>query len=278
MDPYEGRTDPRCTCAGLVTFDPGCPIHSARIDLKENPMSDNKAVVLFSGGQDSTTCLMWAVDRFGRDNVFPLCVDYNQRHRQELIQAEQISDLILGRLPRTVTLEVLEQLGGAALTDPDVPVSADASGTGNVFAESHGLPSTFVPGRNMLFLTTALAYGATFGAYDVVTGVCEADAAGYPDCRGEFIQAAQRALRAALDEPFVNLHAPLLRLNKAKTFQLADELDALDIVLELTSTCYHGTRDERHSWGYGCGECPACLERAKGWLEFETRETQAIGG
>lgn len=243
-------------------------------------MSDKKAVVLFSGGQDSTTCLVWAMDRWGRENVFPVCIDYGQRHSQELIQAQQISDLILGRMPAVFTLEVLSQLGGAALTDPDVDVSADASGTGNVFAESHGLPSTFVPGRNMLFFTVALAYGATFGAYDVVTGVCEADRAGYPDCRSEFVLAAQDALRAALDEPAVGIHAPLLRLNKAKTFQLADELDALDIVLELTSTCYHGTRDEskpRHAWGYGCGECPACEERARGWLEFEARERATVG-
>lgn len=226
------------------------------------------AVVLHSGGQDSTTCLAWAIKMFGLENVFPLIIDYQQRHRIEIECAHEISTLWRTQPPRVLHLDALRDLGGAALTD-DTEVALDATGTLNVFAAEHDLPSTFVPGRNLLFFTLAAAYGATIGAYDIVTGVCEADRAGYPDCREEFVQSAQASLRLALDDDKVMIHAPLVRLSKGRTFELAAACGALDTVLEHTNTCYHGNREIRHAWGYGCGECPACEERARGWDEYQ---------
>lgn len=232
-------------------------------------MTEEKAVVLFSGGQDSTTCLVWAIDKWGPSNVFPVLFNYGQRHAVELAQAGIIlSKLLPGHEPVMLDVAALNQIGGAALTDPGVDVNVDAADTGNVYAEAHGLPSTFVPGRNMLFLTLALAYGARHGAYNLVTGVCEADEAGYPDCRKPFVEAARYALALAIDEKQVQVHAPLIKATKAETFKLAEDLGVLDLVLEETHTCYHGNRDVRLDWGYGCGECGSCVERAKGYAQF----------
>lgn len=229
-----------------------------------------RAVVLHSGGQDSSTCLAWAINHWGAENVFPLVINYGQRHKVEIEQARKVVDALLpARVARELDLGVLRELGGAALTDDDVKVSTDANGSGNVFAETHGLPSTFVPGRNALFLTTAAAYGATIGADNIVTGVCATDEAGYPDCRPEFVRSQAVTLRIALDEPFIEIHAPLIHLSKAQTFALASELDVLDLIVDVTHTCYHGDREHKHDWGYGCGECGACEERAKGWAEFD---------
>lgn len=229
---------------------------------------DGQAVVLLSGGQDSTTCLAWAAYRWGPDNLFPVSIYYGQRHKIELDCAHAVCETLGVREPRVLSLEILRDLGGAALTDERVVVDTDATGTGNVFAEEHDLPSTFVPGRNLLFFTSAIAFGARHGVYNLVTGVCEADAAGYPDCRGEFVDAAQDALRAALDESRVLIHAPLLERSKAETFLLAEELGVLDTIIEQTHTCYHGNHDTKHDWGYGCGACGACEERANGWLQY----------
>ena len=230
-------------------------------------MSD-KAIVLHSGGQDSTTCLAWAIEKFGKDNIKTVNFGYGQKHAVEMAQANIISDKLGVERPYTIVVDALAQLGGAALTNPDIPVEAEASeDSGNQWAARHGLPSTFVPGRNLLFLTLAAAYGAKFGIINLVTGVCEADDAGYPDCREQFIKSAGWALSDALDD-FIEIHAPLLTLNKARTFALAHDLGILDLVLEDTHTCYHGRRDVRHNWGYGCGECPACLERAKGYEQY----------
>ncbi len=226
------------------------------------------AIVLHSGGQDSTTCLAWAIERFGPDHLHPVSFDYGQRHSVELDQAKNICDMFGVRRPYVIDASGLKQLAGAALTNPDIDVNVDAAETGNIFAEVHGLPSTFVPGRNLLFLTFAAAYGAKFGIYDLVTGVCEADDAGYPDCRAGFISAAIVVLREALDEPLVEVHTPLLHKTKAETFALAAHLGCLEVILERTHTCYHGDRSKRHPWGYGCGECGACQERAKGWDEY----------
>lgn len=231
---------------------------------------DNKAIVIFSGGQDSTTCLMWAIEQFGEENVYPLSFFYGQRHEVELDQAQEICRLLGVRQPRFMTAVQLQSLGGAALTDKHIEPNVDATGTGNKYAEDHGLPSTFVPGRNMLFLTLATAYGAKLGVYKLVTGVCEADDAGYPDCRTSFIVAAEIALSSALDEE-VNILAPLLHRTKAETFAMANELGGLEIVLKHTHTCYRGERQLLHEWGYGCGECGACAEREKGWMEYRER-------
>lgn len=231
----------------------------------------NRAVVLHSGGQDSTTCLGWAIEEWGRDSIWTVSFDYGQRHRVETQQADVICDE-LGIPPERrarYTIEALAQLAGAALTNRDIEVNVNAQGSGNVFAEEHDLPSTFVPGRNVLFLTLALAYGAKRGIYDLVTGVCETDRAGYPDCRQEFVGAIEETLRIALDEPAVTIHAPLLQRSKAETFQLAQELGILELVLEETHTCYHGDRSHRFDWGYGCGDCGACIERRDGWESYQ---------
>ena len=235
------------------------------------PDMGTQAVVLHSGGQDSTTCLVWAIDKYGPDHVHPLIVDYGQRHAVELEQARLIVDQLLpGRKAREVQLAVLRDLGAAALTSDTIEINTDATGTGNQYAADHQLPSTFVPGRNLLFLTVAAAYGATLGAYDLITGVCAADEAGYPDCRPQFIADASLAITTALDER-VTIHTPLLYLTKADTFKLANDLGVLDLILEETHTCYRGNRSNRHPWGYGCGTCGSCQERAAGWTTFTNK-------
>lgn len=227
------------------------------------------AVVLFSGGQDSTTCLAWAMDKYGRHEVLPVCFDYGQKHHVELVQAHRITDLFGIHKPTVIKADALKQFGGAALTDVNIEVEAKASeDSGNSFAASHDLPSTFVPGRNLIFLSLAAAYGAQRGVYDLVTGVCAADESGYPDCRPEFIQSMEDTIRFALAEDTVNIEAPLLHLDKAGTFKLAEDLGVLDVIIDHTHTCYNGDRSIMHTWGAGCGECPACNERAKGYEAF----------
>lgn len=230
-------------------------------------MSDG-AVVLASGGQDSTTCLAWAIDKYGKEQIYPIAFDYGQRHKVELEQGRKICSILDVREPVLVPVPALSQFGAAALTNPSIEVEAKASEeSSNQFAWSHDLPSTFVPGRNLIFLGLAVAYGAQQGIYDLVTGVCEADAAGYPDCRASFIAAMADAASYALDDA-VNIYTPLIEINKAQTFKLAQELGVLDIILEHTHTCYEGDRSVRYEWGFGCGTCPACMERAKGYWEF----------
>lgn len=230
-----------------------------------------EVIVLHSGGQDSTTCLAWAIKGWGAENIHPVAFEYDQRHKVELEQAKAICKKMDVREPYVIPVEALAQLSQAALTNPDIAVAMDAGGGGNKFAESHGLPSTFIPGRNLLFLTLAAAYGAPKGIYRLVTGICEADATGYPDCRSTFKDAATIALSRALDDEPVTIFAPLLELSKAGTFALAEALGVLDIIIEDTHTCYQGNREIKHDWGYGCGQCPACLERAKGWATYNEK-------
>lgn len=237
----------------------------------------DKVIVLHSGGQDSTTCLAWAIQKFGKENVYPLGFFYGQRHEVELNAARDICRMLDVRQPEFMSAVQLQSLGGAALTDKKIEPSVDATGSGNKYAEDHGLPSTFVPGRNMLFLTLATAYGAKMGIYNLVIGVCEADDAGYPDCRVSFVNAAEEALTKAIDEP-VTIHAPLLTRTKGETFMLAKELGALEAVLRYSHTCYHGNHTDLHEWGYGCGECGACAERAKGWKEYQAMESGSQSG
>lgn len=226
-----------------------------------------ESIVLLSGGQDSTTCLAWAKENLGPD-VRTVAFDYGQRHRVELKQAAEISDRFGAKSFSVLNAKVLNDLGGAALTDERVQVEASASPESlNMHAHKHGLPSTFVPGRNMLFLTLAAAFGARYGCYLLVTGVCQQDRAGYPDCREEFVHAASAALSLALDET-VTILAPLLDKSKAQTWKLADDLGVLDVIVNLTHTCYHGDRSTKHAWGYGCGQCPACDERRRGFAEY----------
>ncbi len=229
-------------------------------------MSD--ALVLFSGGQDSTTCLAWALQQreqraVGFDDVAALTLEYGQRHAVELQCAEAICDR--WAVPQfRLTLPLLSDLGGGALTDHARPIEATAT---SGYQAEKGLPSTFIPGRNLLFFAGAAAFGVPRGYRRLVTGVCEADAAGYPDCRGEFVYAAEHAIQLALDAKDFSIEAPLVYRSKAQTWKLAQELGVLEDVVRMTHTCYAGDHHQLHPWGYGCGECPACQERARGYVE-----------
>ncbi|SDL93250.1 7-cyano-7-deazaguanine synthase QueC [Sediminibacillus halophilus] len=208
-------------------------------------MEKNKAVVVFSGGQDSTTCLFWAMERF--DEVEAVTFDYNQRHQEEIEVAREIAgDLDIKHT--VLDMSLLNQLAPNALTRTNIEVTEGEDG---------GLPSTFVPGRNLLFLSFAAIMAKQIGAKHVVTGVCETDFSGYPDCRDVFVKSLNVTLNLSMDEQFV-IHTPLMWLNKAETWELADQLNAFAFVREKTLTCYHGVRAD------GCGECPACKLRSAG--------------
>lgn len=222
-----------------------------------------RAVVLMSGGQDSTTCLAWALSEFER--VVALSIDYGQRHEVELACAAAICRA-WGVERHVIPVNTLTALGGAALTDESIDVEGKADiGSRALWAASRGLPSTFVPGRNLLFFTVAAAWGLPRGYNVLVTGVCEADRSGYPDCRLEFVRAASDAIQLAMDAPEFAISAPLLTRSKAETWLLAEELGVRETIVQETHTCYHGHRSPMHKWGAGCGQCPACLERAAGY-------------
>ncbi|MCG7410769.1 7-cyano-7-deazaguanine synthase QueC [Paenibacillus sp. ACRRX] len=207
-------------------------------------MKQEKAVVVFSGGQDSTTCLFWALEQF--KEVETISFDYGQRHRSELEHASRIA-AELGVPHRILDMSLLNQLAPNALTRSDMAITH----------EEGQLPSTFVEGRNMVFFTFAAIYAKQIGARHLVVGVCETDFSGYPDCRDVFVKSLDVTLNLAMEYPFV-IHTPLMWLNKADTWRLADELGALDFVREKTVTCYNGIP------GDGCGECPACKLRRSG--------------
>ena len=224
------------------------------------------ALVLFSGGQDSTTCLAWALQRFA--SVETVGFVYGQRHVAEIDARARV----LARLPcdfptwgnrlgadHVLSLDVLSQIGGSALTD-DVAIAMRAD----------GLPTTFVPGRNLMFLTAAAALGTRRGIHDLVGGMCETDYSGYPDCRNDTLQAMQQALTLGFAEEFI-IHTPLMHIDKAATWRLAEQLGGealIALILEETVTCYEGDRAHRHAWGYGCGVCPACALRAEGYRRY----------
>lgn len=211
---------------------------------------NDRALVLLSGGQDSTTCLYWAIDRFGRDQVSAISFDYGQRHRIELECARSIA-AHAGVAHVCLPIDTFTALGGDALTDPDVAVASDVD-------DSSGLPNTFVPGRNLIFITYAAAYAWQHGIDNLVTGVAQTDYSGYPDCREETIAALQTAIQLGM-ESSVTIHAPLMQLSKQQTVELARDLGCLD-AMALTHTCYNGLRPP-------CGECPACLLRARGFSQ-----------
>ncbi|HYK80679.1 MAG TPA: 7-cyano-7-deazaguanine synthase QueC [Micropepsaceae bacterium] len=225
-----------------------------------------KALVLFSGGQDSTTCLAWALREFAA--VETLGFAYGQRHRNELDARPGILERLGSEFPawretlgedHLLSLDVLSQIGGSALTD-DVEIAMRAD----------GLPTSFVPGRNLMFLTAAAALGTRRGIYDLVGGMCETDYSGYPDCRAETIEAMQKALTLGFAEEFI-VHTPLMRIDKCETWRLAEELGGAKLVrliVEDTVTCYEGDRTRRHDWGYGCGVCPACRLRSAGYARY----------
>jgi 7-cyano-7-deazaguanine synthase len=230
-----------------------------------------KALVLFSGGQDSATCLAWALDRFSA--VETIGFAYGQRHAVELeVRGAFIARLRAafpawaGRLgeDHMLDLSVIGQMGQTALT-ADVEIEMGRN----------NLPTTFVPGRNILFFTSAAAVAYRRGLRHLVGGMCETDYSGYPDCRDDTLKALQVALNLGLDSRFV-VETPLMWLDKAATWALADRLGGqrlVDLMIEHTHSCYRGDRSRRHAWGYGCGACPACELRAGGWSRFAEGRT-----
>jgi 7-cyano-7-deazaguanine synthase len=224
------------------------------------------ALVLFSAGQDSATCLAWALARFER--VETIGFDYGQRHAVELSKRPVLRSVIADLRP-----EWAARLGGDLVVDlKGYGALAESALTANRAIEmtESGLPSTFVPGRNLVFLSVAAAHAYRRGADTLIGGMCETDYSGYPDCRRDTIDAMEQALSLGLALP-LKIETPLMRLTKAQTWSLAIDLsgDALvQAILEHSHTCYEGDRSKRHAWGYGCGVCPACDLRAKGWFEF----------
>jgi 7-cyano-7-deazaguanine synthase len=221
------------------------------------------ALVLFSGGQDSTTCLAWSLARYER--VETIGFDYGQRHRVELEARERVLARLRAEFPswvarlggdRVIDLRVLGEISDTALTrDVDIEL-----------AES-GLPNTFVPGRNILFLAVAAAVAYRRGLQVLVGGMCETDYSGYPDCRDDTVKALQVALGLGLDRRLC-IETPLMWIDKAQTWQMALELGGqslVDLIVAETHTCYLGERGARHAWGYGCGDCPACGLRRRGY-------------
>lgn len=230
-------------------------------------LDQNSALVLFSGGQDSTTCLAWALDRFS--HVETISFDYRQRHVVELECQQRIRGELALRFPtwserlgedHRIDLGILGAISDTALTR-DVEIK---------ILESK-LPSTFVPGRNLLFLTFAACVAYRRGLKHIVGGMCETDYSGYPDCRDDTIKSLQATLNLGMEARFV-LHTPLMWIDKAQTWKLANDLGGvplIDLIVEHTHTCYHGDRVHRQDWGYGCGTCPACQLRADGFTKYK---------
>lgn len=215
----------------------------------------SKAVVVFSGGQDSTTCLFWALDRF--EEVEAVTFNYGQRHKLELECAAAIAR-DLGVRHHVLDMSLLNQLAPNALTRSDIPIRQ----------EEGALPTTFVDGRNLLFLSFAAVLAKQIGANHIVTGVCETDFSGYPDCRDVFIKSLNVTLNLAMDYPFV-IDTPLMWLDKAETWELADRLGAFEFVRKRTLTCYNGIIAD------GCGECPACRLRRNGLERYLAKKEAA---
>jgi len=227
----------------------------------------DSVLVLFSGGQDSTVCLAWALERFAR--VETIGFDYGQRHAVELEVRPRIRERLAALSPhwrtrlgadRVVRLDALAAISETALT-------RDAA----IEIAETGLPTTFVPGRNLIFLSFAGTLAYRRGIRHLVAGMCETDFSGYPDCRDDTVKAMQVALTLGMDRSFA-IHTPLMWIDKAETFALGLEIggDALiEVLLTETHTCYLGDRAHRHAWGFGCGECPACRLRAAGYAKWK---------
>lgn len=237
--------------------------------MSSSAESAQRALVLFSGGQDSTTCLAWALERFA--HVETVGFDYGQRHRVEMdVRLETLRELRAGfpqwavRLgdDHVVDLAVLGQISDTSLTR-DVAIAY----------EKNGLPNTFVPGRNLLFLTFAATIAYRRGLNVLVGGMCETDFSGYPDCRDNTMKAMQIALSLGLDQK-LRVETPLMWIDKSETWALSQSLGGATLtklIVEHTHTCYHGVRDTLHAWGYGCGECPACALRKTGFENWAAR-------
>ncbi len=211
----------------------------------------SKAIVVFSGGQDSTTCLIQALTQY--DEVHAITFDYGQRHREEIDIAQALAKKLKVASHKVMDVSLLNELAISSLTRDAIPVSHELM--------DNGLPSTFVPGRNILFLTLAGIYAYQLGCDAIITGVCETDFSGYPDCRNDFVKSMQQALELGMDKP-LNIVTPLMWLNKAETWALADKYHSLTLVKDDTLTCYNGIK------GSGCGDCPACLLRQRGLEDY----------
>jgi 7-cyano-7-deazaguanine synthase len=229
-------------------------------------LNSDTALILFSGGQDSTVCLAWALERFAR--VETIGFDYGQRHAVELSLRPRIRESLAALRPawrarlgedHMVKLDALAAMSDTALTrETAIEIAAD------------GLPTTFVPGRNLIFFCFAGALAYRRGARHLVAGMCETDYSGYPDCREETVKAMQAALDLGLGKA-IAIHTPLMWIDKAATFAMAEEIGGkalFDLIVEHTHSCYLGDRSHRHDWGYGCGECPACELRSLGFAKY----------
>jgi 7-cyano-7-deazaguanine synthase len=231
-----------------------------------DPIDPRTALVLFSGGQDSTVCLAWALARYAR--VETIGFDYGQRHRVELQCRGTVREAIAQAFPawgarlgedHLLDLGLLGQISQTALTEERA-----------IEMQANGLPNTFVPGRNLLFLNLAAVVAYRRGASVLVGGMCETDYSGYPDCRDNTLKALQVALSLGLDAP-MTVETPLMFIDKAQTWALSEQLGGTalqDIIREHTHTCYLGDRQQRHEWGYGCGTCPACELRQQGFARY----------
>jgi len=231
---------------------------------------DKKAIVLYSGGQDSTVCLVWALGQF--DRVETIGFDYGQRHRIELETRLDLLSELKRAFPQltqglgddhVLDVSILGQISETSLTR-EVQIEADET----------GLPSTFVPARNLVFLTMDSAVAWRRGANILVGGMCETDFSGYPDCRRDTLDAQAKALSLGLDRNMA-IETPLMYVDKAATWAMAYEQggqEMIDLIVEHSHTCYLGDRSQRHEWGYGCGECPACDLRARGWAKWQLQK------
>ncbi|MEG2802840.1 7-cyano-7-deazaguanine synthase QueC [Stenotrophomonas sp.] len=229
-------------------------------------IDQRSALVVFSGGQDSATCLAWALDRF--DHVETLGFHYGQVHDIEMSVREGVREAI-----RNIRPEWKDRLGPDHVHDAGIigEISqSELTGASETKLRTAGLPATFVPGRNLVFLTLAAALAYRRGAKHIVTGVCETDFSGYPDCRDDTIKAVQLAVNLGMESRFV-VHTPLMWITKAQSWSLAEDLGGSALVSainEKTHTCYTGDRSVLHDWGYGCGKCDACRLRATGWKSY----------
>ncbi|WP_330943489.1 7-cyano-7-deazaguanine synthase QueC [Vibrio diabolicus] len=219
-----------------------------------------KAVVVFSGGQDSTTCLVQALTQY--DEVHAITFDYGQRHKLEIELAQSLCRELGVTAHKVMDVSLLNELAISSLTRDDIPVSHEL--------QANGLPNSFVPGRNILFLTLAGIYAYQIGALSVITGVCETDFSGYPDCRNSFVQAMENALQQGMEYD-LSLVTPLMWLDKAQTWALADKYEHLDLVKNKTLTCYNGVI------GSGCGDCPSCKLRGEGLRAYEKNKEHYLG-
>jgi len=232
------------------------------------------ALVLFSGGQDSTVCLAWALSRYER--VETVGFDYGQRHAVELEARAKVRAAVIEAFPmwaaRLGEDHMLDLRGFGSVAESALTTDRAIEMT------AKGLPSTFVPGRNLVFLVYAAALADRRGLKALVGGMCETDFSGYPDCRRATLDAMESALNLGMEQAF-SIETPLMRLTKAQTWALSKTLGGdrlVDIILEHSHTCYLGERGERRAWGYGCGTCPACELRAKGWAEWDAAGRPAL--